>query len=59
MVGGTQVWRVSVEHPGPAVPVYTPPAGKGLWGFEIGADDRFYAALGEERGDLYRLPLPP
>jgi hypothetical protein len=59
VVIGPEVWRVAADGSEPARRTFTPPAGKGFWGIEIGADDRFYAMLSEERGDIFRLALPP
>lgn len=59
---GVEVWTVPIDGDGaagPATRTFVPPARRGFWGVEIGADDRRYVALSDDRGDLYRVALPP
>ncbi|HVV85548.1 MAG TPA: hypothetical protein VHE35_20955, partial [Kofleriaceae bacterium] len=56
---GQQEWTLPLRPPGPPRRTYAPPEGKSFWGYEVGADDRAYVLLGEDRGELYRVRLPP
>jgi hypothetical protein len=58
LVIGPEVWRVTVDGKTAPRRRFTPPAGKGFWGIEVGPDGAAYAMLSEERGDIYRLALP-
>jgi tRNA A-37 threonylcarbamoyl transferase component Bud32 len=59
LVIGPTVWRVTVDGSEAPRQVFAPPEGKGFWGIEIGHDGAFYAMVSEDRGDLFRITLPP
>jgi hypothetical protein len=51
------IWRFGVDGSAPAQ-VFTAPAGRGFWGFEIGPGGAIYAGVSDDRGAIYRAALP-